>query len=83
MPRQARLEAPGTLHHVMGRRMKRAKIFRTDAGREDFLSPPGEVCREEALGVSKAEIVGFLGVRTSAMVSAAYREDLSKIQTHL
>jgi hypothetical protein len=28
MPRQPRLDAPGALHHVMGRGIDRAKIFR-------------------------------------------------------
>ena len=30
MPRQARLDAPGTLHHVMARGIEGADIFRTD-----------------------------------------------------
>jgi hypothetical protein len=29
MPRQPRLDAPGTLHHVMGRGIEAGKIFRT------------------------------------------------------
>jgi hypothetical protein len=28
MPRQARLDAPGTLHHVMGRGIEGTKIFK-------------------------------------------------------
>jgi len=35
MPRQPRLDAPGTLHHVMSRRIDRAKIFRKEE-EEDF-----------------------------------------------
>ena len=37
MPRQARLDSPGTLHHVMIRGMERKKIFRDDQDRKDFL----------------------------------------------
>ncbi len=37
MPRQPRLDAPGALHHIMGRGIERASIFRTDRDREDFL----------------------------------------------
>ena len=33
MPRQARLDAPGTLHHVMVRGLERRPIFRDDADR--------------------------------------------------
>ncbi len=36
MPRQARLDTPGTLHHVMVRRIERTAIFRDDPDREDF-----------------------------------------------
>ena len=38
MPRQARLDAPGVLHHVMARGIERTKIFRNPKDREDFLS---------------------------------------------
>ncbi len=38
MPRQARLDAPGTLHHVMVRGIERTVLFRDDTDREDFLA---------------------------------------------
>jgi putative transposase len=38
MPRQARLDTPGTLHHVMIRGIERKRIFREDKDREDFVS---------------------------------------------
>jgi putative transposase len=37
MPRQARLDAPDTLHHVMVRGIERTPIFRDDTDREDFV----------------------------------------------
>ena len=37
MPRQARLDAPGALHHIMIRGIERRKIFRNDRDRKDFL----------------------------------------------
>jgi len=37
MPRQPRLDAPGALHHIMGRGIERTRIFRTNQDREDFL----------------------------------------------
>ena len=49
MPRQARLDAPGTLHQVMGRGMEGSRIFRNDSDREDFLSLLGEPCKVAAL----------------------------------
>lgn len=38
MPRQARLDAPGTLHHVMGRGIEKTAIFRKEEDRKDFLN---------------------------------------------
>ena len=37
MPRIARLDTPGLLHHVMIRGIERRKIFRNDGDREDFI----------------------------------------------
>ena len=35
MPRQPRLDAPGTLHHVMGWGIEAGNIYKTEKGRED------------------------------------------------
>jgi REP element-mobilizing transposase RayT len=43
MPRQARLDAPGTLHHVMVRGIDGVAIFRDDQDRDDFLSRIGHL----------------------------------------
>lgn len=51
MPRQPRLDAPGTLHHVMGRGIERTKIFRTDADRTDFVNRLATLCQQGHLGV--------------------------------
>ncbi len=37
MPRKARIDAPGALHHVMGRGIDGYSIYREDGDREDFL----------------------------------------------
>ncbi len=37
MPRKARIDAPGALHHVICRGIERRKIFRTDFDRNDFI----------------------------------------------
>jgi len=37
MPGQARLDAPGVLHHIMIRGIERRKIFINDRDRGDFL----------------------------------------------
>lgn len=37
MPRTARLDTPGLLHHVMIRGIERRKIFRDDKDRDNFI----------------------------------------------
>jgi len=46
MPRQARLDAPGTLHHVMIRGIERSPIFDDDQDRRDFISRVGILSQE-------------------------------------
>jgi len=38
MPRSSRLDAPGVLHHVMGRGIERRKIFIDKRDRQDFIN---------------------------------------------
>lgn len=51
MPRQPRLDAPGALHHVMGRGIERTNLFRTDADRGDFVDRLSQLCLEGSLVV--------------------------------
>ena len=75
MPRQARLDAPGILHHVMVRGLERRPIFRDDVDRRDFCT------RLEGLAYLALEVCGYtgsaaadlLGVRPSAVYRAAQR----------
>jgi putative transposase len=48
MPRQARLDAPGVLHHVMARGIEGTKIFRSRKDREDFLFRMAEIAQAKA-----------------------------------
>jgi REP element-mobilizing transposase RayT len=49
MPRKPRIDAPGALHHVMGRGIEGVEIYRSDGDRDDFLSR-----LETVLGETKA-----------------------------
>ncbi len=49
MPRQARLDAPATLHHVMVRGIERTTIFRDDTDREDFVTRLAQLAGQGAL----------------------------------
>ena len=46
MPRKARIDAPGALHHVIVRGIERRKIFRSDYDRKNFLNRLGKLIPE-------------------------------------
>jgi len=46
MPRTARLDTPGLLHHVMIRGIERRKIFTDDVDREDLIKGGGRSLTE-------------------------------------
>ncbi|MCX6986057.1 MAG: transposase, partial [Lentisphaerae bacterium] len=43
MPRHARIDAPGALHHIIVRGIERSNIFRDDIDRENFLERLGDL----------------------------------------
>jgi putative transposase len=51
MPRQPRLDAPGALHHIIGRGIERTQIFLDDTDRNDFVARLASLCREGYLVV--------------------------------
>jgi REP element-mobilizing transposase RayT len=51
MPRQARLDAPNTLHHVMVRGIERTAIFQDDTDRADFVARLAALAEHGALTV--------------------------------
>ena len=46
MPRQARIDAPGALHHIICRGMERSPIFQDDIDRNDFVVRLSSLCVE-------------------------------------
>lgn len=48
MPRRARIDAPGALHHLIVRGIERKAIFRGDEDRADFLLRWGKILSESA-----------------------------------
>ncbi len=46
MPRQARIDAPGAVHHVIARGIERGKIFRNDKDYNDFIERLGKLVQE-------------------------------------
>ncbi|MFC1812365.1 transposase [Thermodesulfobacteriota bacterium] len=51
MPRQARLDAPGTLHHVIVRGIEKRKIVDDTTDRKDFISRLGQISADTATAV--------------------------------
>ncbi len=51
MPRQPRLDAPGAVHHVMGRGIERSKVFQAEGDREDFVTRLAALCRDGSWSV--------------------------------
>jgi len=52
MPRKARIDAPGALHHIIVRGIKRKKIFKDDTDRINFLDRLGKVLPETGRNIS-------------------------------
>jgi REP element-mobilizing transposase RayT len=46
MPRKARLDAPGAVHHIIIRGIERRKIFRSDPDRSDFIERLAAIVNE-------------------------------------
>jgi len=51
MPRLARLDAPGVLHHVMGRGIERRKIFLSDIDCNDFIDRLSALAQDGAMEI--------------------------------
>jgi REP element-mobilizing transposase RayT len=50
MPRKARIDAPGALHHIICRGIERQNIFWTDEDRNNFVERLGTILEETATG---------------------------------
>ena len=51
MPRGARLDAPGTLHHVIVRGIERGNIVKDDQDRDNFVSRLGELAKKTSTSI--------------------------------
>ncbi|MBM4330031.1 MAG: hypothetical protein FJ117_02205 [Deltaproteobacteria bacterium] len=58
MPRQPWLDAPGTLHHVIGRGIEGSKVFRNRGDREDFLDRLAKLSEAKAFSVYAWALMG-------------------------
>ena len=79
MPRLARLDAAGVLHHVMERGIEQREIFQNDTDRQDFVSWIG--VRE--LGYTGAEVARYLWVTNSCVTRAVSSDSKPEISNLL
>ena len=49
MPRKARIDAPGALHHIVARGIDRRSIFEDDADCKDFLNRVATILSDERI----------------------------------
>ena len=81
MPRRARLDIPGALHHIMVRGIDKSGIFKDDQDRSLFVerlgqsgpAPSWETPGMDELGLSMGEIARHVGVTTSSIAKAVAR----------
>ena len=88
MPRRARIDAPGALHHVICRGIERRRIFWEDSDRDDFLKRLETILTEtqtpcdawalmpnhiRSLGMAAVAVSKLLGISQPAATRAAYR----------
>jgi len=82
MPRNARIDAPGALHHIIVRGIERRNIFKDNTDRNRFLERLGSVLQKTStpyygwglirdLGLTATEIGKYLGLSKSAVSGAA------------
>ena len=50
MPRKARIDAPGALHHIIVRGIERKAIFKDNADRDNFVERLGQIISETDTG---------------------------------
>ena len=77
MPRQARLDSPGTLHHVIIRGIDKKEIVGDEYDRSDFGAQLA-IELTEGYGLALVESGRQLGVSTSA-ISKVYMRNTRKI----
>ena len=58
MPRRARLDAPGTLHHVMIRGIEGKRIFRDTQDGKDFVTRLGDLSEQTGTRILAWPLLG-------------------------
>jgi len=80
MPRKARIDAPGALHHVVVRAIERGKIFGSDYDRMNFVNRMGELIPETQTDCFAWALIpnhAHLLLRTGSVPVSVFRKPVS------
>jgi len=83
MPRQARLDAPGTLHHVMIRGIEGKRIFRDTQDRKDFVTRLGDLSEQTSTRILAWSLLGRVRAKIAWILSREYGIPVAEIARHL
>ena len=75
MPRKSRIDAPGALHHIIGRGIARGAVFLGDVDRDDFLT------QEEVMRPGRVR--GRLGAKARSLLCYWATMELGMKQSRL
>jgi hypothetical protein len=76
MPRNARIDAPGALHHIIIRGIERKAIFKDRLDRRNFLNRLDRIVSETETGCYRPENDHLWGVRTTIQAGKRSNVDL-------
>jgi REP element-mobilizing transposase RayT len=80
MPRQARLDAPGTLHHVIVRGIEKRRIVDDKVDRDNFVSRIGQIAHEtETVIYAWALMTNHAHILSTCAIDVCISEAISKM----
>ncbi len=79
MPRKARIDAPGALHHIIGRGIERRKIFLDDVDRGNFVQRLGMISSDTGKGTELGISETSAGRKMNLSQSAIMLRDMLRI----
>ena len=83
MPRRARLDAPGTWHHVMIRGIEGKGIFRDTQARKDFVTRLGDLSEQTGTRILDWSLLGRERSKIAWILSREYRIAMADIAKKL
>jgi len=83
MPRRARLDVPGTLHHVMIRGMEGKRIFQDIQDRKDVVTRLGDLSKQTGNRILAWSLLGRVWAKIAWILSREYGIAMAEIARQL